>query len=145
MTRPLYENEYTIYREGNILQTVCREWGVTSSPKLPLKNQLDYILMRDNRAVCFAEIKYRLKVYDTYYVSLHKYMAALNYQSVTKLPSYLIVEFPSGMMYLRFDSRIISHIGMSNLMSRNDKDDNELVAHIEMKHFVDIKNCPFRR
>lgn len=143
--RPIYEDEYTLKKEKDILDVACKEWGLIASPKLPMKNHMDYILMKDECAVCFVEIKFRTKIYDTYYISLHKFMSALQYQSICNMPSFLVVEFPTGIKFLRFNSKLIHHIGMANLFSRNDKDDNELVAHIEMRHFEPIGGRnPFR-
>lgn len=152
MSRPLYETPENRENEMRILQTIAAEWNVTPSPKLPMKNQLDYALLRNSgkmcpEVVCLVEIKDRStmkKEWPTYYISLHKYMAALHYQAIAKVPALLVVQFPAprGLQYVRFQSSLIEYVSMSNYVGRNDKDDNELVAHINMKHFFDIRECP---
>jgi len=137
-----YETDYSKRMERRICGILCEKWNLKPSPDLPWHNILDYLLFKNGQAVCFAEIKYRNKVYETYYVALNKMRAGINYTDITGLPSYLVVEFPDpfGIQYVEMSKDIIHHVGMSNLKSRGDDQDNEVVVHVEMAQFKPIEN-----
>lgn len=102
MSRPLYESSQQAARERAIVSELCVSWKCNAK-KLPIHYHLDYVLVRSDTAIAFAEVKSKYsktlaEVNDLggYLVNLSKIERAANFQRLTGLPFALIVEFKDG-------------------------------------------------
>ena len=135
--RPLYESSQDIVSESKVLILIEKAWRCRGV-KLPLKAQLDYLLLRHDRGVAWAEIKVRTNPrgrYPTYMISLSKVMAARELAGASNLPSVLIVQWTDSLGYIRMDTLENFHIAIGGRTDRNDTQDIEPVVLIPIDDF----------
>ena len=100
--RPIYETEKDRKMEQAIINELSDAWKIFYQ-KLPIKHRLDFALLDDKRVViAWAEVKRRENdstTYDTYMLSLDKYMSGMKLFKLTGLPFYLVVKFSDGLYY----------------------------------------------
>lgn len=138
--RPLYESSQDIVSESKVLVLIEKAWGCRGV-KLPLKAQLDYLLLRDDRGAAWAEIKVRTNPrgrYPTYMISLSKVMAARELSGASDLPSVLVVQWTDKLGYIRMDTLEKFHIAIGGRTDRNDAQDVEPVVLIPIEEFKEL-------
>ena len=100
--RPIYETEKDRKMEQAIINELSDAWKIFYQ-KLPIKHRLDFALLDDKRVVtAWAEVKRRdndSNTYETYMLSLDKYMSGMKLFKLTGLPFYLVVKFSDGLYY----------------------------------------------
>jgi hypothetical protein len=136
--RQEYESPEDIIAERAALDRACEVWKCTAE-KLPIKYELDYLLLREKRGVAWLEIKSRTNVrlaYPTYMISLGKIMAARRLSEASQLPSFLLVQWTDACGYIRNDSLLDFKIAFDGRKDRGDPDDLEPVALIPIGDFA---------
>ena len=100
--RPVYETEKDRKVEQAIINELSDAWKIFYQ-KLPIKHRLDFALLDDKRVViAWAEVKRRdndSTTYDTYMLSLDKYMSGMQLFKLTGLPFFMVVKFSDGLYY----------------------------------------------
>jgi hypothetical protein len=136
--RQEYESPEDIIAERAALDRACEVWKCTAE-KLPMKYELDYLLLREKRGVAWLEIKSRTNVrlaYPTYMIALSKIMAARRLSDASQLPSFLLIQWSDVCGYIRNDSLLDFEIAFDGRTDRGDPDDIEPVALIPLGEFT---------
>jgi hypothetical protein len=127
MIRPVYETAKDRKIEQAIINELSDAWKVFYQ-KLPIKHRLDFALLDDRRNVTsWAEVKRRdndSKTYNTYMLSLDKYMSGMKLFKLTGLPFFLIVKFTDGLYYCEMS--LLSYAQMTiSFGGRTDRADSQ--------------------
>ena len=127
MIRPVYETAKDRKIEQAIINELSDAWKVFYQ-KLPIKHRLDFALLDDRRNVTsWAEVKRRdndSKTYNTYMLSLDKYMSGMKLFKITGLPFFLIVKFTDGLYYCEMS--LLSYAQMTiSFGGRTDRADSQ--------------------
>jgi hypothetical protein len=104
---------------------------------MPIKLSLDFMAMRNGKAVAFIEVRKRnneMTRYDTYMISMYKLMMASNLTQATKLPCFLAVQFTDKFAITDLPPKEF-HVSVGGLTSRGDPQDIEPVAHFNLDNF----------
>ena len=139
MSRPLYENNSDLVKEGDIVSTVCAKLNVNAF-KLPIKYRADYAMERNDSIVALAEIKDRncASTIKRIIMSLDKWTLGCQFAKSMQVPFCLFVRFSDGVTkWIRLDDRVFE-ISINGRNDRGDKDDHEPVIWIptaDMKDF----------
>ena len=136
--RLIYEKPEDIAAERAALDKACEIWKCTAE-KLPIKYELDYLLLREGTGVAWLEIKSRTNprtAYPTYMISLGKIMAARRLSEASQFPSFLLVQWSDYCGYVRLDSLLDFEIAFDGRTDRGDPDDIEPVALIPLEEFT---------
>jgi hypothetical protein len=78
MTRPIYETQTDRNNERRLAAKIEKHYNCMLT-KMPMKLSLDFMAMRDGKAVAFIEARQRkiaMNTYPTYMLSLYKAMQA---------------------------------------------------------------------
>ena len=140
--RPMYENEKNLTEEKKVADFLADKWKCDFK-KMPIKYELDFVLMRDLRGVAFAEVKCRsytrqqLAQWGGSMVSLAKFQKAKQINRDTNLPCYFIVQCSDQLMFCSVDV-ITPVITWSGRKDRNDILDHEPYVLIQDEHFIQI-------
>ena len=140
--RLIYERPENIVAERAALKRACEVWRC-SAEKLPMKYELDYLLLREGRGVAWLEIKSRTNVrsaYPTYMISLGKVMAARRLSEATQFPSFLLVQWANVCGYVRLDSLLDFRTAVGGRTDRGDEQDIEPVALIPVGEFERLRD-----
>jgi hypothetical protein len=136
MTRPIYETQHDLDHEKEIADLLSKKWSADFH-KLPIKNNVDFLVTREGKGIAFIEYKHREKLsfeaFPTYMVSLDKWMKMRDIQNNTGLPCHLVVRFKELTAWVNCDADF--HIGINGRKDRNDPQDIEPMAYIDMKAF----------
>jgi hypothetical protein len=138
--RPRYETEESLVQETQVLTLLCHHWECIAK-KLPVRYELDYLLIRNRKAMGWLEIKVRAinyEYYPTYMISLGKVMAARKLTEATSLPSFLVVQWRDGKGYIRLDDLGEFEITMGGRTDREDDQDVEPVVLFPIQGFTQI-------
>ena len=141
IVRPRYETKENLAQETEVLELLCRQWTCVAK-KLPDRYELDYLLMRGEKAKAWLEIKVRTnnhRNYSTYMISLGKVLAARKMTEGTSLPSFLAVQWQDRMGYIRLDRLEETEIVMGGRTDRGDAQDVEPVVLFPVQDFSWIK------
>ena len=136
--RKQHESPEDIIAERAALDRACKVWKCTAE-KLPIKYELDYLLLREKRGVAWLEIKCRTNArlaYPTYMIALSKIMAARRLFDASQLPSFLLIQWSDVCGYIRNDSLLDFEIAFDGRTDRGDPDDIEPVALIPLGEFT---------
>ena len=139
--RPVYETDENLAQEKQVLALLCRHWECVSE-KMPLRYELDYLLIRRRKAVAWLEIKVRTNnygYYPSYMISLGKIMAARRLTEATSLPSFLVVQWRDWKGYIRLDNLEKFEISMGGRTDRGDPQDMEPVVLFPIGNFTEIE------
>lgn len=131
----IYENEQTLANERSVITGVAEKWGV-SVVKLPRRYSADFALLRDKKIMAWAELKSRanpIHTFNTYQVSLHKYMSLVSISRDTDIPSFLIVEWQDCIGYIQVPTPI--GIVFGGTTKRGDWEDQEPMIEIPISDF----------
>ena len=109
--------------------------------KMPMRYGLDFMAMREGKAVAFIEVKDRKcmsTTYDTYMIGLHKLMTAQGLSRVSGLPCMLVVRWQDRLGMVKLPEGAIPewwHISNGGTTKSNDARDIEPVVHIPVARF----------
>jgi hypothetical protein len=138
--RPLYESAHDRMNESNVSDTLSSAWKC-KFVKLPISYHVDWMLLRNNEIVAFAELKTR-KVSSTQYptliLSLNKWMKGLDLANTTGKPFIIIAKWTDGIFYFFARPDGVT-FGYGGRIDRNDSQDMEPVAFINTKNFIKVK------
>lgn len=98
--------------------------------KLPIRYQLDFMVMRDDTPKAFVEVKHRtcrMYQYPTAMISLGKVMKARQLTQLTQLPAYLLNVYTDNIA--RFDFAGDFKLGKGGRSDRNDWQDQDICAY----------------
>ncbi len=127
MIRPVYETEKDRKMEQAIINELSDAWKIFYQ-KLPIKHRLDFALLDDKKAViAWAEVKRRdndSTTYDTYMLSLDKYMSGMQLFKLTGLPFYMVVKFSDGLYYCEVSLLSYAQLNIS-FGGRTDRGDSQ--------------------
>ena len=127
MIRPVYETEKDRKMEQAIINELSDAWKIFYQ-KLPIKHRLDFALLDDKKAViAWAEVKRRdndSTTYDTYMLSLDKYMSGMKLFKLTGLPFYMVVKFSDGLYYCEVSLLSYAQLNIS-FGGRTDRGDSQ--------------------
>jgi hypothetical protein len=140
--RLIYERPEDIAAERTALDRACEVWRC-SAEKLPMKYELDYLLLREGKGVAWLEIKSRTNeylAYPTYMISLGKVMAARRLSEASQLPSFLLVQWSDVCGYVRLDSLLDFRTAVGGRTDRGDEQDIEPVALIPVGEFARLRD-----
>ena len=125
--RPVYETEKDRKMEQAIINELSDAWKIFYQ-KLPIKHRLDFALLDDKKAViAWAEVKRRdndSTTYDTYMLSLDKYMSGMKLFKLTGLPFYMVVKFSDGLYYCEVSLLSYAQLNIS-FGGRTDRGDSQ--------------------
>ena len=125
--RPVYETEKDRKMEQAIINELSDAWKIFYQ-KLPIKHRLDFALLDDKKIVtAWAEVKRRdndSTTYDTYMLSLDKYMSGMKLYKLTGLPFYLVVKFSDGLYYCEVSLLSYAQLNLS-FGGRTDRGDSQ--------------------
>ena len=136
MTRPYYETQDDLNNEKQIAKVIESAYKCELY-KMPIKLSLDFMAMRNGKAVAFIEARNRnneMTRYDTYMISMYKLMMASNLTQATKLPCFLVVQFTDKLAMTEFPPKDF-HVSVGGLTSRGDPQDIEPMAHFNLDNF----------
>ena len=149
MSRPLYETDADLEREGNMVSVVESNWKCKLT-KLPIRYHLDYVFTREDKPVAFCEMKTRNYPMDNldrnggYSIGLGKWMTAKTMSETSGLPFVLIVKLNDGLYYSTFgdghNSFKPDDMVISGRIDRNDWQDIEPCVMIRAKRFKKLKD-----
>ena len=125
--RPVYETEKDRKMEQAIINELSDAWKIFYQ-KLPIKHRLDFALLDDKKIViAWAEVKRRdndSTTYDTYMLSLDKYMSGMKLFKLTGLPFYMVVKFRDGLYYCEVSLLSYAQLNIS-FGGRTDRGDSQ--------------------
>ena len=125
--RPVYETEKDRKMEQAIINELSDAWKIFYQ-KLPIKHRLDFALLDDKKIVtAWAEVKRRdndSTTYDTYMLSLDKYMSGMQLFKLTGLPFYMVVKFSDGLYYCEVSLLSYAQLNIS-FGCRTDRGDSQ--------------------
>ena len=125
--RPVYETEKDRKMEQAIINELSDAWKIFYQ-KLPIKHRLDFALLDDKKIVtAWAEVKRRdndSTTYDTYMLSLDKYMSGMQLFKLTGLPFYMVVKFSDGLYYCEVSLLSYAQLNIS-FGGRTDRGDSQ--------------------
>lgn len=136
--RKQYETEESLSVEKEIAQQVCNQWGV-SMRKLPKYYSADYFILANDKPRAFCEIKsrsYPHSKFNSYQISLKKYMALRELTRETGLSSIIIVRFGDGSLFYHVvDTEDNVPIVYGGRTDREDWQDVEPLALLDINSF----------
>jgi len=141
--RPIYETEKDRKMEQAIINELSDAWKIFYQ-KLPIKHRLDFALLDDKRGVtAWAEVKRRdndSNTYETYMLSLDKYMSGMKLFKLTGLPFYMVVKFSDGLYYCEVSllSYAQLHIAFGGRTDRADLQDVEPCIYFDSNLFKKV-------
>ena len=141
MTRPLYETEQDRINESAIRGKIEAHYGCILS-KMPMKLSLDFMAMRNGKAVAFLEMRQRkiaMNTYPTYMLSLYKATQARLLTMTTGLPCFIAVQWTDKLGIAKlppaFDDM---HIEIGGTTRRDDPQDIEPMVHFDIAKFKEL-------
>ena len=141
MTRPTYETQTDRNNERRLAAKIEKHYNCMLT-KMPMKLSLDFMAMRDGKAVAFIEARQRkiaMNTYPTYMLSLYKAMQARLLTMTTGLPCFLAVQWTdkAGMVRLP-PSHEDMHVEMGGTTRRDDPQDIEPMVHFDIANFKEL-------
>ena len=141
MTRPTYETQTDRNNERRLAAKIEKHYNCILT-KMPVKLSLDFMAIRDGKAVAFIEARQRkiaMNTYPTYMLSLYKAMQARALTMTTGLPCFLAVQWTdkAGIAKLppaHEDMRIV----MGGTTRRDDPQDIEPMVHFDIANFKEL-------
>jgi len=141
MNRPLYETEQDRVNENAIRGKIEAHYGCILS-KMPMKLSLDFMALRNGKAVAFLEMRQRktpMNRYPTYMLSLYKATQARLLTMTTGLPCFIAVQWTDKLGIAKlppaFDDM---HIEVGGTTRRDDPQDIEPMVHFDIAKFKEL-------
>jgi hypothetical protein len=140
MNRPFYETQADRRNEQELADIISSTYNCDLH-KMPIKLSLDFMAMRDGKAVAFFEMRNRsneMKGYPTYMLSLYKCMMAKLLHQTTGLPAFLAVQWTdvAGIVKIPPDNFTVE---IGGTVRRNDPQDIEPMVYFNVSDFKIIK------
>ena len=140
-SRPVYETQFDRNNEQSIIEKYCQKFGLTYH-KQPKRHVLDYALFREGNVFHgFAEVKKRKckkSTYSTYLLSRDKWDAMKMAKIHNDHSSTLIVQWADCIGYVWLELLGDPHWVWGGRTDRNDPDDQELCALINISDFEEL-------
>ena len=141
MTRPTYETAEDRNNERRLAAKIERHYGCILQ-KMPMKLSLDFMAIRDGKAVAFIEARQRkiaMNTYPTYMLSLYKAMQARALTMTTGLPCFLAVQWTDKAGIAKLPpSHEDMHVEMGGTTRRDDPQDIEPMVHFDIAKFKEL-------
>jgi hypothetical protein len=138
MGRPVYESEEDRRNERAVAGRLVAMWNCQVF-KNPDFYPLDYSIVQGRMVKGFCEIKCRLAHYETLLLSVHKWMAGLEFTSSTGLPSFIVARSPAGLFRMQIQPMELA-IEIAGRKDRGDSQDQEpcvMIPYARMKRIGD--------
>ena len=141
MTRPIYETQIDRNNERRLAAKIEKHYGCILS-KMPMKLSLDFMAIRDGKAVAFIEARQRkiaMNTYPTYMLSLYKAMQARSLTMTTGLPCFLAVQWADKAGIAKLPpAHENMHVEMGGTTRRDDPQDIEPMVHFDIAKFKEL-------
>jgi len=139
--RPIYETQTDRNNERRLAAKIEKHYNCILL-KMPMKLSLDFMAIRDGKAVAFIEARQRkiaMNTYPTYMLSLYKAMQARSLTMTTGLPCFLAVQWTdkAGIAMLP-PSHDDMHVEMGGTTRRDDPQDIEPMVHFDIANFKEL-------
>ena len=139
--RPTYETQTDRNNERRLAAKIEKHYGCILS-KMPMKLSLDFMAIRDGKAVAFIEARQRkiaMNTYPTYMLSLYKAMQARSLTMTTGLPCFLAVQWTDKAGIAKLPpAHEDMHIVMGGTTRRDDPQDIEPMVHFDIANFKEL-------
>lgn len=139
MNRPIYETPESLKNEDEVASKISSAWN-TKLNKLPIKYRVDYAAERSGTIVAWIEVKcrkYNMNDFDTFMLSLDKYLASVELGNTTNLPVTLVVRWKDKIGYADL-LHCTGVIKMGGRKDRGDPQDVEPAVYIPMDEFREL-------
>lgn len=136
--RPIYEDEEDKKNEEEWRRLIEEACSCTLQ-HLTMKYRFDFVVLRNGRAVAFAEVKNRTNSknkYSTYMISSLKIERGMSFSEKFGLPFYLFVKWTDAYGYVLIKKEIIESLQMQQSNFRGDEQDIEPCVHIRIGDFT---------
>ena len=141
MTRPIYETQTDRNNERRLAAKIEKHYGCILQ-KMPMKLSLDFMAIRDGKAVAFIEARQRkiaMNTYPTYMLSLYKAMQARSLTMTTGLPCFLAVQWTDKAGIAKLPpAHEEMHVEMGGTTRRDDPQDIEPMVHFDIANFKEL-------
>jgi hypothetical protein len=141
MTRPIYETQTDRNNERRLAAKIEKHYNCILL-KMPMKLSLDFMAIRDGKAVAFIEARQRkiaMNTYPTYMLSLYKAMQARSLTMTTGLPCFLAVQWTDKAGIAKLPpAHEDMHIVMGGTTRRDDPQDIEPMVHFDIANFKEL-------
>lgn len=130
MSRPVYESDRDLSEEAKAIEILCRRGGLVAS-KLPMRYEVDYLILQRGGMYGWAEVKVRPGVerHHTFMLSCAKVMAGRRLAEVFGGRFIVAVRRTDDLMVLDALSHRPAFVAMGGRTDRGDDQDIEPVAH----------------
>ena len=139
--RPTYETAEDRNNERRLAAKIERHYGCILQ-KMPMKLSLDFMAMRDGKAVAFIEARQRkiaMNTYPTYMLSLYKAMQARLLTMTTGLPCFLAVQWTDKAGMVRLPPSVEDfYVEVGGTNRRDDPQDIEPMVHFDIAKFKEL-------
>ena len=139
--RPTYETQTDRNNERRLAAKIEKHYGCILS-KMPMKLSLDFMAIRDGKAVAFIEARQRkiaMNTYPTYMLSLYKAMQARSLTMTTGLPCFLAVQWTDKAGIAKLPpAHEDMHVVMGGTTRRDDPQDIEPMVHFDIANFKEL-------
>ena len=139
-TRKIYETPYDRTRQIAIADRLAEMWGA-EFVELPRKSVFDYAAMVGNDLQAWVEVKYRNNTktkFNEYMVSFAKVQAGKRFNEDTQKPALLVCEW-TDMTHMVDLAHCDFRVGWGGTQKRNDPEDMEPMAFIDIDQFTPIQ------
>lgn len=141
MARPIYETAEDRNNERRLATKIERHYNCMLT-KMPMKLSLDFMAMRDGKAVAFIEARQRkiaMNKYPTYMLSLYKAMQARLLTMTTGLPCFLAVQWTDKAGMVRLPPSFEDfYVEVGGTTRRDDPQDIEPMVHFDIAKFKEL-------
>jgi hypothetical protein len=141
MTRPIYETQTDRNNERRLAAKIEKHYNCMLT-KMPMKLSLDFMAMRDGKAVAFIEARQRkiaMNTYPTYMLSLYKAMQARLLTMTTGLPCFLAVQWTDKAGMVRLPPSVEDfYVEVGGTNRRDDPQDIEPMVHFDIAKFKEL-------
>jgi hypothetical protein len=139
--RPTYETQTDRNNERRLAAKIEKHYGCILS-KMPMKLSLDFMAIREGKAVAFIEARQRkiaMNTYPTYMLSLYKAMQARSLTMTTGLPCFLAVQWTDKAGIAKLPpAHENMHVEMGGTTRRDDPQDIEPMVHFDIANFKEL-------
>ena len=139
--RPTYETQTDRNNERRLAAKIEKHYGCILS-KMPMKLSLDFMAIREGKAVAFIEARQRkiaMNTYPTYMLSLYKAMQARSLTMTTGLPCFLAVQWTDKAGIAKLPpAHEDMHVVMGGTTRRDDPQDIEPMVHFDIANFKEL-------
>tara|TARA_R110002167_G_scaffold17816_4_gene67673 strand:+ start:79 stop:528 length:450 start_codon:yes stop_codon:yes gene_type:complete len=134
-----YETSADKTRESKVAMLLEKSWQC-KMVEMPKHHWFDYCAFKNGIVVAYVEIKNRTNRHDhypTYMISSKKIAHGLNAAAMLRIKFLLVVQFTNALMFVDVaKAKFVLNIGGTT--ARNDEQDIEIVAKIQMNEFRKI-------